>query len=62
MASPSPLRRAQAVSGIVAANGVAPARLTPIGRGEDVPVATNQTEEGRALNRRVNVIIRPTSG
>jgi outer membrane protein OmpA-like peptidoglycan-associated protein len=38
---------------------VAPARVRAIGRGEDDPVASNLTPEGRQLNRRVEVIIRP---
>ena len=33
--------------------GVSPARLSAIGRGEDEPVASNATPEGRALNRRI---------
>ncbi len=54
-------RRAQAVTAILQANGVAPARLRSIGRGEDAPLATNLTEEGRAQNRRVEIIIRPNA-
>jgi outer membrane protein OmpA-like peptidoglycan-associated protein len=34
-------------------------RLTAYGRGEDQPVASNLTPEGRAQNRRVEIIIRP---
>jgi outer membrane protein OmpA-like peptidoglycan-associated protein len=52
-------RRAQAVTNVLMANGVAPARLRAIGRGEDAPIASNLTEEGRAQNRRVEIIIRP---
>lgn len=36
---------------------VAPTRLSAIGYGEYKPVATNSTEEGRAKNRRVNIVI-----
>ena len=54
------VRRAQAVAGIVTANGVAPSRITATGRGEDAPLASNLTEEGRAQNRRVDILIRPT--
>lgn len=53
-------RRAATVSRILMNAGVAPNRLQSIGRGEDEPVATNLTPEGRALNRRVEVVIRPT--
>ncbi len=52
-------RRAKSVTRVLSANGVAEYRLRAIGRGELEPVATNQTEEGRALNRRVEIIIRP---
>ncbi len=55
------VRRAQAVSEIISANGVSAARLSATGRGEDSPVASNLTEEGRALNRRVDILIRPAS-
>jgi outer membrane protein OmpA-like peptidoglycan-associated protein len=39
--------------------GVSPARIRSIGRGEDAPVATNQTSAGRQQNRRVEIIITP---
>ncbi len=35
------------------AGGIAPERLTAIGVGASEPVATNDTPEGRALNRRI---------
>lgn len=54
-------RRAGAVSGILVNSGVSGTRLTATGRGEDQPVASNLTPEGRAQNRRVEVIIRPTT-
>ena len=54
-------RRAQAVSRTIANNGVSPARLRAFGRGEDEPVASNLTPEGRAQNRRVEIVIRPTA-
>ncbi|RYH08756.1 OmpA family protein [Tropicimonas sp. IMCC6043] len=53
------VRRAQAVSNMIVAGGVAPYRITASGRGEDAPVASNLTEEGRAQNRRVDILIRP---
>ncbi|WP_102225629.1 OmpA family protein [Acidimangrovimonas sediminis] len=52
-------RRAGAVAGILIGDGVAPQRIQAIGRGEDQPIATNQTSEGRARNRRVEIIIIP---
>lgn len=46
-------RRALAVSSVLRSGGVNPARLVAYGRGEDQPVASNLTVEGRAQNRRV---------
>lgn len=39
--------------------GVAPERMTAAGRSYYVPVATNDTEEGRAQNRRTRIIVLP---
>ena len=36
-----------------------PSRMTASGHGEFLPVATNDTDEGRALNRRTRIIILP---
>jgi outer membrane protein OmpA-like peptidoglycan-associated protein len=52
-------RRAQAVASVLTAGGVAPARIVATGRGEDQPIASNLTPEGRQLNRRVEITIRP---
>ncbi len=48
-------RRAQAVVDYLAAQGVAPGRIKAIGMGEAKPIASNDTEEGRAENRRVTI-------
>ncbi|MDO5630459.1 MAG: OmpA family protein [Paracoccus sp. (in: a-proteobacteria)] len=53
-------RRAQSVTGILAAAGVNQARLTARGVGPNQPVASNATDAGRAQNRRVEILIRPT--
>ncbi len=53
-------RRAQSVGGILTAAGVSGSRLAMVGRGESQPVATNDTQAGRAQNRRVEILIRPT--
>lgn len=55
------LRRAQAVAVVLNNSGVSSGRMRAIGLGEDRPIATNQTESGRAQNRRVEIIIRPNS-
>lgn len=47
--------RAKAVRDFVVAKGIDGARITAKGYGETVPVATNDTEEGRAANRRTEV-------
>ncbi|SEM97370.1 Outer membrane protein OmpA [Loktanella fryxellensis] len=52
-------RRAQAVSSVLVSNGVAANRIQSIGRGEDQPIATNLTPEGRQQNRRVDIVITP---
>jgi outer membrane protein OmpA-like peptidoglycan-associated protein len=49
-------RRAKSVYDYLASRGVDPSRLQAIGRGEAEPVATNETAEGRQLNRRVMLI------
>lgn len=54
-------RRAQAVASVLIGSGVPSSRIATIGRGEDAPIATNLTPEGRAQNRRVEIIIRPYS-
>jgi len=50
--------RAGLVSKEIEKIGVANANLRAHGWGEADPVATNETEEGRNVNRRVEVIIR----
>ncbi len=52
-------RRAQAVASVLINAGVTPQRIRAIGRGEDAPVASNLTPEGRQQNRRVEIIITP---
>lgn len=52
-------RRAQSVSSVLISGGVAPQRINAVGRGENQPVASNQTEAGRQQNRRVEIIITP---
>lgn len=50
-------QRADAVLTALVEFGVDPARITSVGMGEDFPIASNDTEEGRSRNRRVDVIL-----
>ena len=52
-------RRAHAVINALASkHGIAKARLTPVGDSFSAPIASNKTEEGRAKNRRVELVER----
>jgi len=46
-------KRADAVRDYLISKGIEANRIGAIGYGEKVPIATNETDEGRALNRRV---------
>jgi outer membrane protein OmpA-like peptidoglycan-associated protein len=52
-------RRARSVAQYLAGQGVMAARLLVQGMGESQPIASNQTPEGRAKNRRVVIRIEP---
>lgn len=52
-------RRARSVADYLARRGVDSRRLRIEGRGETEPRATNATEAGRQLNRRVEILIKP---
>lgn len=52
-------RRATAVSDYLSAKGVIPQRLASVGRGESAPRATNANDDGRRLNRRVEILVEP---
>lgn len=52
-------RRANSVRDLLAQRGVASDRIQTVGYGETMPVATNATEAGRQLNRRVEIKIAP---
>jgi chemotaxis protein MotB len=49
--------RASAIVKYLASKGVAPERLSAVGYGEYQPVAVNDTEQGRAQNRRVTIMV-----
>jgi OOP family OmpA-OmpF porin len=48
--------RAAAVVSALTKSGIAAARLAPFGAGPTAPVASNKSEEGRAKNRRVELV------
>jgi outer membrane protein OmpA-like peptidoglycan-associated protein len=51
------MARAQTVvNTLIGQHGIAGARLVPHGAGPYAPVASNRTEEGRAKNRRVELV------
>lgn len=49
-------KRAQSVMAAVIAGGIDAKRLSAAGFGQERPVADNRTEEGRAKNRRVELV------
>lgn len=51
------VNRAQAVTNYLSGQGVASSRLSIEGRGPNNPVASNDTAEGRAMNRRVELYL-----
>ena len=55
---PLSVQRAQSVRDYLAAHGVTSTRIQIDGRGEREPVADNNTESGRAKNRRVEILLR----
>lgn len=51
--------RATSISRILIQYGVGAERISSMGRGETMPVASNDTPEGRAKNRRTEIILTP---
>jgi OmpA-OmpF porin, OOP family len=49
-------RAASVVNALVSKHGIAAARLTPFGAGPAAPVASNKNDEGKAKNRRVELV------
>lgn len=54
-------RRAEAVAQYIVTRDVAPVRVESYGYGEQYPVATNNTTEGRNQNRRVELTLMPVT-
>jgi OOP family OmpA-OmpF porin len=48
-------KRARAVTEYLVGKGISSDRLRPVGRGEDMPIASNDTKAGQAKNRRVEL-------
>jgi len=53
--------RADAVRSHLVSKGVKADSITAVGHGEDRPIASNDTPEGRANNRRVEIVVQPAS-
>ena len=56
------VQRAQSVASYLTGRGVMQQRMIVTGAGETRPIASNDTEAGRAQNRRVEITIVPVSG
>ncbi|MBU2959679.1 OmpA family protein [Citreicella sp. C3M06] len=54
-------RRAQSVASVLMSEGVPSYRIQSIGRGENQPIASNLTAEGKQQNRRVEIVILPNA-
>ena len=56
------LRRAEAVRDYLESRGLAPERIAIVGYGASRPIADNHTADGRAMNRRVEIVLKPATG
>ncbi len=54
-------RRANSVAAYLSGHGVARTRIVTVGAGEGHPIASNDTDAGRAQNRRVEITIVPVT-
>jgi len=51
-------QRAATVKDFLVKNGIDPSKITILGKGESTPIADNATKEGRAKNRRVEIMVK----
>jgi peptidoglycan-associated lipoprotein len=51
-------RRANAVRDYLVSRGIAAGRIATVSYGEERPIADNSTDEGRARNRRAQIVVR----
>jgi OOP family OmpA-OmpF porin len=49
--------RSETVKGLLGGKGIDPSRVATAGLGQENPIASNQTETGRALNRRTDIVV-----
>ncbi|MGL6224775.1 MAG: OmpA family protein [Steroidobacteraceae bacterium] len=54
-------KRAASVAAYLSSRGIDRTRVVTVGAGKDHPIASNETEEGRAQNRRVEITIVPVT-
>lgn len=52
------VRRAEAVANYLVSKGLDEARIDTVGFGETRPISSNDTEEGRSLNRRADILLK----
>lgn len=50
-------KRAQSVANVLESEGIDSSRITVSGEGENNPIASNETREGREQNRRVEIVV-----
>jgi outer membrane protein OmpA-like peptidoglycan-associated protein len=55
-------RRARAVATELESRGIPDSQIQTLGRGKDMPVASNNTPAGRQQNRRVEIVFSDASG
>jgi OOP family OmpA-OmpF porin len=49
--------RSETVKGLLGSRGIEPSRVSTSGLGQENPIASNDTESGRAQNRRTDFVV-----